>query len=77
VIHVAEQKETDMDDMDRDDDVEEYDDDQLENIIIDHGILLNSIAALLVRKGILKQEEIEAEMERLEDEMNGLDGGGE
>jgi hypothetical protein len=62
-----------MDDIDREDDGEEYDDEQIEQMIIDNGILLNSLAALLVRKGILKQEEIESEMDRLYEEMDSYD----
>ena len=42
-------------------------------MIIENGILLHSLAALLVRKGILKQEEIDAEMDRLYDEMENFD----
>ena len=61
-----------MDPIDRDDE-EEYDDEQIEQMIIDNGILLHSLAALLVRKGILKQEEIDTEMDRLYDEMESFD----
>lgn len=58
------------DDIERNNDGEDYDDDeQIEQMIIDNGILLHSLASLLVRKGILKQEEIDAEMDRLYDEM--------
>ena len=66
-----------MDDIDRDDDGEDYDDEHIEQMIIDNGILLHSLAALLVRKGILKQEEIDSEMDRLYEEMDNFDGGGE
>ena len=62
-----------MDDIERnDDDGEEYDE-QIEQMIIENGILLHSLAALLVRKGILKQEEIDAEMDKLYDEMEKFD----
>jgi hypothetical protein len=61
-----------MDDIERDDD-DEYDDEHIEQMIIDNGILLHSLASLLVRKGILKQEEIDAEMDRLYDEMENFD----
>lgn len=57
-----------MDEIESNDDGEENDD-QLEQMIIENGILLHSIAALLVRKGILKQEELESEMDKLYDEM--------
>ena len=59
-----------MDDIDREDDGEEYDDEQIEQMIIDNGVLLQSLASLLVKKGILKQEEIESEMDRLFEEMD-------
>jgi len=63
-----------MDDIERpdDDDGEDYDE-QIEQMIIENGILLHSIAALLVRKGVLKQEEIDGEMDRLYDEMENFD----
>ena len=53
----------------------DYDDEdeQIEQMIIENGILLHSLAALLVRKGVLKQEEIDAEMDRLYDEMENFD----
>ena len=60
----------DNDDVDRED--EEYDE-QIEQMIIENGILLHSIAALLVRKGILKQEEIDSEMDRLYDQMENFE----
>ena len=62
-----------MDEIDRDDEDGEYEDEQIEQMIIDNGILLHSLATLLVRKGILKQEEIDAEMDRLYDEMESFD----
>ena len=61
-----------MDDIERDDG-DEYDDEHIEQMIIDNGILLHSLATLLVRKGILKQEEIDSEMDRLYDEMENFD----
>jgi len=60
----------DNDDVEKDD--EEYDE-QIEQMIIENGILLHSLAVLLVRKGILKQEEIDSEMDRLYDEMENFD----
>jgi NADH-quinone oxidoreductase subunit E len=42
---------------------------QLEQMIVENSILLHSLAALLVRKGILKQEEIDDEMDKLYEEM--------
>ena len=62
-------------DEERNDNGGEYEDEdeQIEQMIIENGILLHSLAALLVRKGILKQEEIDAEMDRLYDEMENFD----
>ena len=63
-----------MDDIERNDNAEyEDEDEQIEQMIIENGILLHSIAALLVRKGILKQEEIDEEMDRLYDEMENFE----
>lgn len=62
-----------MDDIDRDDQDDDYEDEHIEQMIIENGILLHSLAALLVRKGILKQEEIDAEVDRLYDEMENFD----
>jgi hypothetical protein len=61
-----------MDEIDQDNE-DDYEDEQIEQMIIDNGILLHSLATLLVRKGILKQEEIDAEMDRLYDEMESFD----
>jgi hypothetical protein len=62
-----------MDDVDHDEaEAEEYDE-QIEQMIIDNGVLLHTLASLLVRKGVLKQEEIDTEMERLYEEMDNLD----
>jgi uncharacterized membrane-anchored protein YhcB (DUF1043 family) len=64
-----------MDDIERTDDDgndEEYDE-QIEQMIIENGILLHSLAALLVKKGVLKQEEIDAEMDKLYDEMENFE----
>ena len=62
-----------MDDTERPDAEYEDDDEQIEQMIIENGILLHSLAGLLVKKGILKQEEIDAEMDRLYDEMESFD----
>ena len=61
-----------MDDIERNDNGAD-DDDQFEQMIIENSILLHGVAALLVRKGILKQEEIDAEMDKLYDEMEKFD----
>ncbi|PYQ30177.1 MAG: hypothetical protein DMF57_15950 [Acidobacteria bacterium] len=58
-----------MDDIERNGDGAD-DDEQLEQMIVENSILLHSLAALLVRKGILKQEEIDDEMmDKLYEEM--------
>lgn len=63
-----------MDDIDRSNGDDAYDDDeQFEQMIIENSILLHSLSALLVRKGILKQEDIDAEMDKLYDEMEKFD----
>ncbi len=63
-----------MDEIERDDEDEEYEEDEhIEQMIIENGILLHSLATLLVKKGILKQEEIDAEMDRLYEEMEKFD----
>ena len=63
-----------MDETGRNDAAEfEDEDEQIEQMIIENGILLHSLATLLVKKGILKQEEIDAEMDRLYDEMENFE----
>ena len=62
-----------MDEIERDDGDDYEDDEHIEQMIIDNGILLHSLAALLVGKGILKQEEIDGEMDRLYEEMENFD----
>jgi hypothetical protein len=63
-----------MDENDRGNDAEyEEDDEQIEQMIIENGILLHSLAALLVRKGVLTQEEIDSEMDRLYDQMENFE----
>jgi hypothetical protein len=63
-----------MDDIEKNNGADyEDEDEQIEQMIIENGILLHSLATLLVRKGVLKQEEIDAEMDRLYDEMENFD----
>lgn len=52
-------------------DPEDYED-QIEQMIVENGMLMHSVVNLLVRKGILKQDEIDAEMDKLYDEMEQL-----
>ncbi len=61
-----------MDDIGRNDNGSE-DDEQFEQMIIENSILLHSLAGLLVRKGILKQEELDEEMDKLYEEMEKFD----
>ena len=63
----AEQEET-MDDTEHNGNGDEFDE-QFEQMLIENGVLVHALAALLVRKGLLKQEEIDAEMDRLYEEM--------
>lgn len=62
-----------MDEIDRDNGEFEDEEEQIEQMIIENGILLHSLANLLVSKGILKQEEIDSEMDRLYDQMENFD----
>ena len=59
-----------MDDIERNDD--DFDE-QIEQMLIDNGVLLHSLAALLVRKGILTQEELDTEMDKMYEEMESAD----
>lgn len=61
-----------MADTENPDNGDEFDE-QFEQMLIENGVLVHALAALLVRKGILKQEEIDAEMDRLYDEMESFD----
>jgi hypothetical protein len=49
------------------------DDEQFEQMIIENSILLHSLATLLVRKGVLQQEELDSEMDKLYEEMEKFD----
>jgi hypothetical protein len=61
-----------MDDIDKNNGAED-EDEQFEQMIIENNILLHSLAGLLVRKGVLKQEEIEEEMDKLYDEIENFE----
>ena len=61
------------DERNNDAEYEEDDDEQIEQMIIENGILLHSMATLLVRKGVLTQDEIDAEMDRLYDQMENFE----
>jgi hypothetical protein len=63
-----------MDDIDKNNGAgDEDEDEQFEQMIIENNILLHSLAGLLVRKGVLKQEEIEEEMDKLYDEIENFE----
>lgn len=62
-----------MDDIDRNTGADDDEDEQFEQMIIENNILLHSLAGLLVRKGVLKQEEIEEEMDKLYDEIENFE----
>ena len=49
-------------------DDEEYEE-QIERMIVENGMMLRGLANLLVRKGLVTQEELDEEMDRLYDEM--------
>jgi len=61
-----------MDDIERNNGADD-EDEQFEQMIIENNILLHSLAGLLVRKGVLKQEEIEEEMDKLYDEIENFE----
>lgn len=56
-----------MDEM-HDLDDEEYEE-QIERMIVENGMMLRGLANLLVRKGVVTQEELDDEMDRLYEEM--------
>ncbi len=59
-------------------DIEDDDmDEQIEQMIVENGMLLHSLVNLLVRKGILKQEEVDSEMDKLYEEMENFGEGDE
>jgi hypothetical protein len=61
-----------MDDIEQNNGADD-EDEQFEQMIIENNILLHSLAGLLVRKGVLKQEEIEEEMDKLYDEIENFE----
>jgi hypothetical protein len=61
-----------MDDIEHNNGADD-EDEQFEQMIIENNILLHSLAGLLVRKGVLKQEEIEEEMDKLYDEIENFE----
>lgn len=57
-------------------DDEEYEE-QIEQMLIENGMMIHTVVNLLIRKGIIKQEEVETEMERLYEEMEKASEDGE
>lgn len=53
-------------------DSEDYEE-QIEQMIIENGMLLHGVVNLLLQKGILNQEEIDAEMDKLYEAMEEFD----
>ena len=47
---------------------EEYEE-QVEQMLIENGMMIHTVVNLLIRKGVIKQDEVESEMERLYQEM--------
>lgn len=50
-------------------DSEDYEE-QIEQMMIENGMLLHAIVNVLVRKGIITQEEIDGEIDKLYEEMD-------
>jgi len=63
----------DFEDNENGENGEEYEDEQIEQMIIESGLLIRSLANLLVKKGVLRQEEIDEEMDRLYDAMEEME----
>ena len=53
-------------------DSEDYEE-QIEQMMIENGMLLHAVVNVLVRKGIIAQDEIDAEIDKLYDEMDQYD----
>lgn len=49
-------------------DDEEYQE-QLENLIAENGVLLHALVGVLVNRGVIRREELEAQIQKLTDEM--------
>lgn len=61
---------------DEDVDPDDYEE-QIEQMMIENGMLLHAVVNLLLKKGVIKQEEIDAEMDKLYEEVDQFDDGGE
>lgn len=50
-------------------DSEDYEE-QIEQMMIENGMLLHAIVNVLIRKGVISQEEIDGEIDKLYEEMD-------
>lgn len=57
-----------MDEINNDVEDEEYEE-QIERMIVENGMMLRGLANLLVRKGVVTQDELDEELDRLYEEM--------
>jgi hypothetical protein len=48
---------------------------QIEQMMIENGLLLHAVVNVLKQKGLLKQEEIDAEVDKLYEEMDQFEEG--
>lgn len=61
---------------DKEMDEEEYEG-SIEQMMVENGLLLHAAVNLLVRKGLLTREELDGELDRLYDEIDGGEDEGE
>ena len=61
-----------MDDIRTPDDSEDFED-QLEQVVFDNSVLLHALTEVLIKKGIINQEELEEELNRLYKETEALE----
>jgi hypothetical protein len=65
-------QEKNMDDIRTPDDSEDFED-QLEQVVFDNSVLLHALTEVLIKKGIINQEELEEELNRLYKETEALE----
>lgn len=58
-----------------DDEMNEEYEGSIEQMMVENGLLLHAVANLLVRKGVLSREELDAELDRLYEEIDSEDEG--
>ena len=61
-----------MDDTRTPDESEDFED-QLEQMVFDNSVLLHALTEVLIRKGVLEQDELEEELNRLYKETEELE----